>query len=168
MTVVNFCSGCGAAAGVPLPFTCGRCGRTHYLNPRPTGCALVVPTAPPVRLLLVRRGLDPWAGRWDIPGGFCDGPERQEDAARREVLEEAGVRCEIGGYLGSWLDVYDDGLPTLNAYYHATAPGPQTGEPDGTEVTAIAWFAPGELPDDIAFPDSQRAVLEAWRAAIGA
>lgn len=163
MPVVNFCSACGAAAGIALPFTCASCGARHYLNPRPTGCALVVHDA---RLLLVRRGSDPWDGCWDIPGGFCDGFERQEDAARREVHEEAGVRCEIAGYLGSWLDVYDDGLPTLNAYFHATAASDRTGEPDGTEITEIGWFAPEGLPEPIAFPDSQIAVLAAWRASL--
>lgn len=161
---VNHCPHCGAAVGRPLPVTCEACGTRHYLNPRPTGCALVTHGG---RLLLVRRGRDPWGGRWDIPGGFCDGFERQEDAAQREVFEEAGVACELTGYLGSWLDVYDDGLPTLNAYFHATADTDRTRAPDGDEVTEIAWFGPADLPGDIAFPDSQRPVLAAWLAARG-
>jgi 8-oxo-dGTP diphosphatase len=160
---VAFCSACGARAGVPPPFTCRRCDTTHYLNPRPTACALVTHND---RLLLVRRGREPWGGCWDIPGGFCDGFEHPVDTARREVREESGVDCEIGAYLGSWLDVYDDGLPTLNAYYLATADSAETAEPDGTEITEVGWFAPGALPEDIAFPDSQRPVLEAWRSAL--
>ena len=161
---VNFCHACGAAAGVPPPFECAGCGQPHYLNPRPTGCALVMHGG---KLLLVKRGRDPWGGHWDIPGGFCDGAERQEDAAVREVREEAGVECELGAYLGAWVDVYDDGLPTLNAYFHATAASAETGEPDGVEVTEVGWFAPDELPGAIAFPDSQTAVLAAWRASLG-
>lgn len=161
---MNYCSDCGAAIGRPLPTTCEACGTTHYLNPRPTSCALVVHEA---RLLLVKRGRDPWGGCWDIPGGFCDGAEHPVDAARREVLEEAGVDCEIGDYLGSWLDVYADGRPTLNAYYHAAAATAEVGEPDGDEITEIRWFRPDELPEPIAFPDSQRPVLEAWRASLG-
>jgi 8-oxo-dGTP diphosphatase len=160
---VPFCSQCGAQANRPLPFTCARCATTHYLNPRPTACALVTHDG---RLLLVKRGRDPWGGCWDIPGGFCDGAEHPVDAARREVREEAGAECTIGDYLGSWLDVYADGLPTLNAYYHATAATDAVGEPDGAEITEIGWFAPDELPEPIAFPDSQRPVLAAWRAAL--
>jgi hypothetical protein len=76
------------------------------------------------------------------------------------------VACTIGAYLGSWLDVYDDGLPTLNAYYLATAESTATGEPDGAEITEIGWFACDALPEDIAFPDSQRPVLETWRGAL--
>lgn len=160
--MIHFCPQCGARVDAQLPFTCETCGTPQYLNPRPTGSALVTHEG---RLLLVKRGRDPWGGRWDIPGGFCDGAERQEDAAIREVREEAGVECELGEYLGAWVDVYDDGLPTLNAYFHAAAASDAVGEPDGVEVTAIAWFAPDDIPTDIAFPDSQRAVLEAWRAA---
>jgi ADP-ribose pyrophosphatase YjhB (NUDIX family) len=160
---VNFCPACGAAVGQPLPFTCEACGTPQYLNPRPTGCALVTHGG---RLLLVRRGRDPWGGRWDIPGGFCDGAEHPQDAARREVLEEAGVECRITGCLGAWLDVYSDGLPTINAYFLADAPDATVGRPDGVEITDVAWFAPGDIDDaQIAFPDSQVLVLEAWRAA---
>jgi ADP-ribose pyrophosphatase YjhB (NUDIX family) len=160
---VRFCPACGAEVALDLPFTCPACGTPQYLNPRPTGCALVTHGD---RLLLVRRGRDPWGGRWDIPGGFCDGAEHPADAARREVREEAGVECRITGCLGAWLDVYADGLPTINAYFLAEADSPEVGEPDGTEIVDVAWFAPGEVPaEEIAFPDSQRRVLEAWRAA---
>lgn len=162
---MNFCPACGAEVRRALPFTCEACGTPQYLNPRPTGCALVMHDG---RLLLVRRGRDPWSGRWDIPGGFCDGFELPEQAAVREVREEAGVECRITGRLGVWLDAYSDGLPTLNAYFHAEADSPATGEPDGDEITDIAWFGPDELPGPIAFPDSQEPVIEAWRAARGA
>lgn len=159
---MNFCPACGAEVRRALPFTCGACGTPQYLNPRPTGCALVTHGD---RLLLVLRGRDPWGGRWDIPGGFCDGAEHPRDAARREVLEEAGVACEITGCLGAWLDVYSDGLPTINAYFLAEAGSPDLGAPDGDEITDVAWFAADEVPvEKIAFPDSQRAVLAAWRA----
>jgi ADP-ribose pyrophosphatase YjhB (NUDIX family) len=160
---LNYCSECGARVGRPLPTTCEACGTTHYLNARPTACALVMHDG---RLLLVKRGRDPWGGCWDIPGGFCDGAEHPVDAARREVREEAGVDCEIGEYLGSWLDEYAPEIPTLNAYYHATAASPETRVPPGQEIVEAGWFTPDELPGPIAFPDSQLRVLDAWRAAL--
>lgn len=162
---MRHCPACGAEVDRPLPFTCDACGTPQYDNPRPTGCALVMHGA---RLLLIRRGRDPWAGYWDIPGGFCDGAEHPLQAAEREVREEAGVACRITGWLGAWLDRYDDGRPTINAYFTAEADSDALGEPDGDEVLDIAWFAPAELPDEIAFPDSQLPVLAAWRAALQA
>lgn len=69
--------------------------------PRPSLTADVVVVAPEVgaggrceglQVLLIRRGRDPYAGRWALPGGFCEPTESVEQAAARELEEETGVR----------------------------------------------------------------------------
>ncbi|AKT40761.1 NUDIX domain-containing protein [Chondromyces crocatus] len=69
--------------------------------PKPSLTADVVVIAPDVsasgpqpglQVLLIRRGKDPYEGRWALPGGFCDPGESVEQAAARELEEETGLR----------------------------------------------------------------------------
>jgi 8-oxo-dGTP diphosphatase len=48
-------------------------------------------------VLLVERSGDPSGGLWSFPGGHLEWGESLEDAARREVFEETGLRIILAG-----------------------------------------------------------------------
>lgn len=45
-----------------------------------------------LKVLLIRRGAEPFKGKWAIPGGFVDINESLEKAAKRELEEETNVK----------------------------------------------------------------------------
>jgi 8-oxo-dGTP diphosphatase len=117
-------------------------------------------------VLLGRRARDPAAGLWDVLGGFLEPGETPESALVRELLEETGLVCTVGRYLGGFPDTYGEGGDaTLNLAYQCHV---GEGEPRAADdVAELAWFAPSELPprDQFGFPNSV-AILDAWRASI--
>ncbi|MGC5583460.1 NUDIX hydrolase [Ornithinimicrobium sp. W1665] len=91
-------------------------------------------------VLLVRRGEEPFAGRWALPGGFTRADEDLEDAAYRELAEECHVTRD------------DLLLEQLRTY---GAPG---RDPRPERVVTVAWIALGaHLPEPTAGTDAAEA-----------
>jgi ADP-ribose pyrophosphatase YjhB (NUDIX family) len=52
------------------------------------------------RVLLVRRGKPPLAGKWSVPGGLVELGETTREAIQREVAEECGLQVRLGEIAG--------------------------------------------------------------------
>jgi ADP-ribose pyrophosphatase YjhB (NUDIX family) len=89
------CSYCGRpfATGQVWPRHCAACGQVTYQNPLPVA-VLLVPVGK--GLLLIRRGIEPGAGRLALPGGYVNLGETWQQAAVRELAEETGIRVRAG------------------------------------------------------------------------
>jgi 8-oxo-dGTP diphosphatase len=114
------------------------------------------------RILLAKRTIEPYAGHWDIPGGFLEENEHPEAGAIREAREETGLEVRLAGLFGFYVDRYGDDRETgycLNIYFVAEVVGGE--ECTDAESSELRWFAPDELPDEIAF-DHARIVLQDW------
>ena len=127
---------------------CPRCGFVAYDNPSATASALVLRDG---LLLVTRRAREPFAGWLDLPGGFIEPGEHPEQAVRRELLEETGLRVEVGELAGIFTDAYgDEGISTLNLFYEARVSGGEA-EPND-DVSEILWLRPDEIdPERFAF-----------------
>jgi ADP-ribose pyrophosphatase YjhB (NUDIX family) len=140
---------------------CAACGYVHYAHSSVTASALVVDGAG--RLLLARRAIAPFRGRWDLPGGFVEEGEHPLDALRRELREETGLEVEPGRFVGVWMDRYGDdgdGVHTLNLYWTARAEGEPIAADD---VAELAWFDPDDMPPGGELAFHMTSVLDAWR-----
>lgn len=137
------------------------CGEPSYLNPKATVGAIVVDDDG--RVLLGRRGVEPFRGLWDTPGGFVEAGESLEECVRRELREEAGIEIEVGRLIATVPDTYGPaGDATINAFFECRL---MSGLPrPDDDVAELRWFSRDELPapEDLAF-DCVRKALAAWR-----
>lgn len=136
------------------------------------------------RVLLVRRGREPFPGRWSLPGGRLELGETLAAGAVREVREETGLEVEPIAMVEvvELVELADEaerhwaagpaGVPRLSP------PGPQTGRvryhyvlvdflclPRGgqlaaaSDAAAACWAAPADL-ESYALEPVTRAVIE--------
>jgi ADP-ribose pyrophosphatase len=99
-------------------------------------------------------------GWWDVPGGYLEYGEHPENAARREIREETGLEIRLTRLLGVYVSRYGaDEQRTLDLIYLAEVIGGE--EKPGDDAEEIRWFAPEELPAEVAF-DSGPASLRDW------
>lgn len=52
------------------------------------------------KILLVKRMKEPFSGYWALPGGFVECGETVEQAVKREVGEETGMKIVVNDVLG--------------------------------------------------------------------
>jgi len=100
-----------------------------------------------LQVLLIRRGVPPFEGRWALPGGFVRQGESLEHAARRELEEETGVRDVYLEQLYTFGDADRDprGRIVTVAYY-ALLTGEAAPLKAGTDAGAAAWMPARKHP----------------------
>ncbi len=105
---------------------------------------------------LLRRNIEPGAGRWTFPGGYVDLGERVPDAAIRETREETCLEIQ----LDELLNVYSyNEVGVVLVVYRATVTG---GVASVTlESQEVRAFAHAEIPwNDLAFPSTREALRD--------
>jgi 8-oxo-dGTP diphosphatase len=85
------------------------------------------------------------AGLWNGLGGHIERGEDILSAARRELLEEAGISCESIHLNGT---VVIDVNKTEGILLFVFSGNGFTGEITPSEEGRLAWFDPGKLPSD--------------------
>lgn len=110
------------------------------------------------RVLLVRRTITPGRGKWMIPGGFVEFDEDPRQAVVREVLEETGYPVEVLRILDVLFGQEHERGASLLIVYQARLLGAEpVGAMDASEVDAVRFFHPDQLPP-LAFETTRQAI----------
>ena len=152
---MRFCSACGSEVslsrpdpGGPARYLCGECNEVHYVNPIIlVACYLCVGK----EILWIRRGIEPAAGLWALPGGYMEVGETPEAAVARELAEETGVRLDPEQFTLVSVSTLIH-MAQTHLVFRCHLPRKPEGSPS-EEAVEIGWFDEQGLPwEKMAFP----------------
>ncbi|TDC28412.1 NUDIX hydrolase, partial [Kribbella albertanoniae] len=113
-----------------------------------------------LQVLLIRRGIAPYRGRWALPGGFVRENEDLEETARRELTEETGLatdRIHLEQIATYGAPRRDPRGRVVSVAYLALVPDLPTPVA-GTDAESASWVPAGDLladPARLAFDHHQ-------------
>lgn len=105
-------------------------------------------------VLLIERGREPFKNKWALPGGFIEMEETLEDACKRELEEETGLKVDKMTQFKTYDAVNRDPRHrTISTIYFVELDNKQqvTGNDDATRAD---WFPVSNLPE-LAFDHEQ-------------
>jgi 8-oxo-dGTP diphosphatase len=103
-----------------------------------------------LQVLLIRRGIAPYQGRWALPGGFVRPDEDLEQTARRELAEETGLssdRIHLEQVATYGAPARDPRGRVVSVAYLALVPD-LPAPVAGTDAASASWVGVGEVLAD--------------------
>jgi 8-oxo-dGTP diphosphatase len=121
-----------------------------------------------LKVLLIQRNLEPYAGQWALPGGFVHLDETLEQAALRELQEETGLSTVFLEQLYTFGAVDRDPRErVVTVAYYALVKLLDHRVQAATDAKQAAWFAIDDCPR-LAFDHQEilQAALERLQAKV--
>lgn len=117
---------------------CPKCGR--FAGRNVTVDAVIIKNG---KILLIKRGSEPFKGYWALPGGYIEWDETVEDSVKREVLEELGVSVKSSKIIGVYSDPGRHPDQNINVAFAAEIEG---NVKIGSDVDDYKWESLKSLP----------------------
>src|ERR1051325_729229 len=100
-----------------------------------------------LKVLLIERALEPFKGKWALPGGFVRVDETLDDAARRELAEEAGLKNVFLEQLYTFGDVNRDPRErVVSVAHYALVKLTDFNTRAATDAADARWFPISKVP----------------------
>lgn len=113
--------------------------------------------------LVIKRGAEPFAGKWALPGGFMEPDETAREAARRELREETGVDIPGGFFVPVEARTAVDRDPrgrTISLPFYVLpnqieVEKIEKGLKAGDDAVEVAWYPTNKVIED--YPETELA-----------
>src|SRR5712671_8160375 len=100
-----------------------------------------------LKVLLIQRGLQPFKGKWAFPGGFVRVEETLDEAARRELDEETGLKSVFLEQLYTFGTVDRDPRErVVSVAYYALVKLSDHRAKAATDAASAEWFPVSKVP----------------------
>lgn len=123
----------------------------QYKYPRPAltvDCVVFGINDGDLQVLLIQRAHAPFAGAWALPGGFVDMDETTDEAARRELQEETGLKDVFLEQLYTFSAVDRDPRErVVSIAYYALVPTATHAPEAASDAAGVNWFDASHLPN---------------------
>ena len=169
--IYKYCPDCGGECKKEDKklYICKRCGIYLYDEPS-TGVCIFLQNQTG-KMLFTVRNLKPFVGSLGVPGGFAEKGESLEEALKREIEEETGLK---DGYDFNYFESYPLLYPykgvvwnCISVFFYGRLKAGDTRISDHNEIRDLIWTEPKkELADKIMSPDTKKAFLDLWERKI--
>lgn len=120
----------------------------EYEKPSVTADVAVLRLVEMPEILLVQRKDPPFEGMWALPGGFMEMEETLEEAARRELTEETGIKAgEMIRFETYDKPGRDPRGRTITQVFVMIWKEPMGIPQAGSDAKTVAWYSLSELPE---------------------
>src|SRR5438552_18107215 len=100
-----------------------------------------------LKVLMIERALAPFKGKWALPGGFVRVDETLDEAARRELEEEAGLRNVFLEQIYTFGAVDRDPRErVVSVAYYALVKLADCNTKAATDAADARWFPISKVP----------------------
>lgn len=143
----KYCPKCGAKnllKGKVDGLLCEKCDLEFFINPKPCCAAMIFNKNK--KLLLTKRGINPYKGFWEFPGGFIKCGETAEEGLKRELKEELEIDLEVLENYKTESEIYtykDRDFEVLDMFYICSFIGQPSPKDD---VVDFGFFSAKDLP----------------------